>query len=758
MWGFGRGSGGRHCGGAGGVAAIDLTDRKLQLLTAMIPVFALALLLPSPDPIPVAPCDDLAALVAELEGRLDDADEDLIAKIADLGTRASMEALVGLYGKMRSVFMRREILRALPVYDGNPEAEQPALQQLLDVAVGAKERELRTAALEGLDRCRNHGKTFLRMAVESSAQDDVRERALEMHVGRHNDDDLLWYRELYLPPAPEQSKEDDGKRRRRRKEEDPAPQVKQVHPLESLRVLAFLPIAGTLGDSELLQAFSQDPNQEIKVASMNELAARDYKGLKPLATDILDNISLPAPMRVQGAEVLTKVLGDEVADLFIDLAKKQEVTPDLLRRRMGELLAELRDDGVDRKTEKLLGKGKPHQRLFALTASQFNEESKVVKKLIKALTDKDEKVWRLAVDIARQRRFEEAEKELSKQLGKAKKDEERMVPLLTALSAIRGGDGEWQATLEGHATGEDREVRNAALRALAAHGGLDYLSVLCQALDHDDWSTRLAALRGLESMRVSEVLGPIVERMNAEDGRLLVEFADTLWRLTGRPYRTRSGAWASWFEEEGEGFELIEPRALAKIELEEENRRLRQITKVEFFGVRIESTRVIFIVDVSGSMNEALRGEYIGRPGEMRMDVAKRELKGALKVLEPTALYNIITFSSGVDAWLDGVIGSSEKSRDDAIDFVDRLGAGGGTNLYEAVQAAFEDPDVDTIILLSDGEPTVGPVIQPAVIRSDVARWNEHRGVKIHSISVGGSLRVLEWLAGDSGGTYVEFQ
>ena len=53
------------------------------------------------------------------------------------------------------------------------------------------------------------------------------------------------------------------------------------------------------------------------------------------------------------------------------------------------------------------------------------------------------------------------------------------------------------------------------------------------------------------------------------------------------------------FEEEGEGFELIEPRELAKLEMEEENRRLRQITKVEFFGVRIESTRVIFIVDVS---------------------------------------------------------------------------------------------------------------------------------------------------------------
>ena len=44
------------------------------------------------------------------------------------------------------------------------------------------------------------------------------------------------------------------------------------------------------------------------------------------------------------------------------------------------------------------------------------------------------------------------------------------------------------------------------------------------------------------------------------------------------------------------------------------------------------------------------------------------------------------------------------------------------------------------------------------MIREDVARWNEHRGIKIHCVSVGGSLRVLEWLAADHGGTYIKYQ
>jgi hypothetical protein len=84
-------------------------------------------------------------------------------------------------------------------------------------------------------------------------------------------------------------------------------------------------------------------------------------------------------------------------------------------------------------------------------------------------------------------------------------------------------------------------------------------------------------------------------------------------------------------------------------------------------------------------------------------------------------------------------------------------GALGGTNLYDAVKRAFNDPDVDTIVVLSDGEPTAGAVTDPSAIREDVARWNKNRGIVIHTIAVGGQLRVLEWLAADSGGDHVKY-
>ncbi|HEU4420074.1 MAG TPA: hypothetical protein VFT55_14160, partial [Planctomycetota bacterium] len=79
-------------------------------------------------------------------------------------------------------------------------------------------------------------------------------------------------------------------------------------------------------------------------------------------------------------------------------------------------------------------------------------------------------------------------------------------------------------------------------------------------------------------------------------------------------------------------------------------------------------------------------------------------------------------------------------------------------NLYDSVKMAFEDKDVDTIFIMSDGEPTNGEVIDPHNIREYVEFCNKHRKVKINCISIGGNLEILEWLAADAGGKYVQMR
>jgi hypothetical protein len=247
--------------------------------------------------------------------------------------------------------------------------------------------------------------------------------------------------------------------------------------------------------------------------------------------------------------------------------------------------------------------------------------------------------------------------------------------------------------------------------------------------------------------------------MQKESGLMLVRFADALWRLCGKPFRTSAPAWKAWWDKEGASFEPISLAEVARLEAEEEMRRLKQTTKsAQFFGIRIVSQRAIFILDVSGSMSEVLRSEYTGKQGTPRIDVAKAELLKCIDALEPESLFNIVVFSSDVDTWLDGVAQSSGGDRAQAKQFVAALGAGGGTNLYDSLRTAFADPDVDTIFVLSDGEPSVGEVTDPELIRERVAEWNQHRRIVIHTIGVGGTFQILEWLATDSGGSHRKFQ
>ena len=210
---------------------------------------------------------------------------------------------------------------------------------------------------------------------------------------------------------------------------------------------------------------------------------------------------------------------------------------------------------------------------------------------------------------------------------------------------------------------------------------------------------------------------------------------------------------------------LVDPRAISKDDLVKaaearELRRLQQRTvTAKFFGIRIISHRVIFIIDTSGSMVDRVHGRMVGRRGATRIDVAKEELSKSIKALGDGALFNIYSFSSGVGRWLKkGITSASDSSRKSALTFVERLGAGGATNLYDTIKLAFEDPDVDTLYVLSDGEPTAGAEIDPHRIRDDVKFWNRHRRIKIHTIAVGGTLEILEWLAADSGGEHVKMR
>jgi len=158
---------------------------------------------------------------------------------------------------------------------------------------------------------------------------------------------------------------------------------------------------------------------------------------------------------------------------------------------------------------------------------------------------------------------------------------------------------------------------------------------------------------------------------------------------------------------------------------------------------------------------------------ETRAEKAKEELKRSVLGLEDGSTFNIVFFSADVRVWKKEMVIADAETRRAAIEYIDQVAVDGGTATYDALKAAFglgdvgkgkkrgADPDgdskVDTIILLSDGLPSVGHTTNPDQIRADVIDWNKARRIAVHTVAFGkdADLKFMMGLATDTGGTHV---
>ncbi len=114
---------------------------------------------------------------------------------------------------------------------------------------------------------------------------------------------------------------------------------------------------------------------------------------------------------------------------------------------------------------------------------------------------------------------------------------------------------------------------------------------------------------------------------------------------------------------------------------------------------RILDKDVIFVLDTSGSM-----------AGE-KMEQAKAALTYCLNSLHSRDRFALVTFSSEVRTW-NLRWTDAAQSRQEAVDYVRRLEATGGTNIDEALKTAFSFKPAagrsGSVLFITDGLPTVG--------------------------------------------------
>lgn len=133
------------------------------------------------------------------------------------------------------------------------------------------------------------------------------------------------------------------------------------------------------------------------------------------------------------------------------------------------------------------------------------------------------------------------------------------------------------------------------------------------------------------------------------------------------------------------------------------------------------------VVDVSGSMSGG------------KLDQARSALHQALGTLRATDRFRIITFSSGVAQFRAGFTTATPEALRRAAEFVDGLGASGGTNLEGAIRAVLEGPGggagrLGVAVFLTDGLPTVG---EQSPERLAALASGQLDGVRLFSVGVG---------------------
>jgi Ca-activated chloride channel family protein len=173
--------------------------------------------------------------------------------------------------------------------------------------------------------------------------------------------------------------------------------------------------------------------------------------------------------------------------------------------------------------------------------------------------------------------------------------------------------------------------------------------------------------------------------------------------------------------------------------------------KAELDDREVSAKDVIFVLDTSGSMAE-----------EGKMDKAKAALRHGVSSLNPRDRFNVISFAGEERLMSERLITADDEGKKQAGEFIERMRATGGTNINDALMAAFKQIQSgdrpQMVVLITDGQPTVGETKAGGIL-ANVKQANKS-DTRLFTFGVGYDVNtvLLDGLANENRGTvaYIE--
>lgn len=328
-------------------------------------------------------------------------------------------------------------------------------------------------------------------------------------------------------------------------------------------------------------------------------------------------------------------------------------------------------------------------------------------------------------------------------------------------------------------------VRLRALEALMSWKIAVVKDAVILALGDRHWQVRALAIAICVRAHLVEAAGPMIEALAQETGRLRKDLDDALFRLTGTRLYGDVGLWRDWWQSNAEAIakkaqELAKAgqydKPLGPLEDWDEgdegaaaDESKRKGATSAFYGITTLSKQLVFVIDISRSMNDAAQAKpaaatgkqdaYPAPRGNRKLDIAKWQLHRAVQDLPKDAVFNIVVYSESYRVWEQEPVVATPRHKKRAHKFIAQLNGNGTTNIGDSLDAALEQ-DVDTLYLLSDGNPNRGRVSDLNQLLEQLLRRNRRARRVVHTIGIGeaeGS-SFLKELARRTGGRYVGFR
>jgi hypothetical protein len=145
------------------------------------------------------------------------------------------------------------------------------------------------------------------------------------------------------------------------------------------------------------------------------------------------------------------------------------------------------------------------------------------------------------------------------------------------------------------------------------------------------------------------------------------------------------------------------------------------------------------------------------KDGKEKAAEACAALEATLAALPSGVVFDVVTYGAATKRFAKAPVPLDGKSREGALAFVRGVKCEGRKDIWNVLETICSDATIDTVYLLSSGEPEVGLYVHWNRVTEHLAILNRHHKITVHAVSYTDSKwyrEQLEKIAACTGGLF----